>query len=114
MQLILAGHLKKLVLGDVVGAWLVDPVFERPGDWAHGWEVLLALYGYSLQVYADFSGYTDMAKGMAGLLGIALPRQLQLSPTEPLLPLIFGVGGTSRCRSGGKITSTSHWGATAP
>ena len=72
VQLILAGFLKKLVLGDLVGAWLVDPVFERPGDWV-SWEVLLALYGYSLQVYADFSGYTDMAKGMAGLLGIALP-----------------------------------------
>jgi D-alanyl-lipoteichoic acid acyltransferase DltB (MBOAT superfamily) len=36
--------------------------------------ILVALYGYSLQVYADFSGYTDMAQGMAGLLGIQLPR----------------------------------------
>lgn len=76
VQLILAGFLKKLVLGDLVGAWLVDPVFDHPTEWA-SWEVLLALYGYSLQVYADFSGYTDMAKGMAGLLGIALPENFR-------------------------------------
>jgi len=72
VQLILSGFLKKLVLGDLVGAWVVDPAFQHPTEW-HSWEVLVALYGYSLQVYADFSGYTDMAKGMAGLLGITLP-----------------------------------------
>lgn len=70
VRLILGGFLKKLVLGDLVGAWLVDPVFERPAEWV-SWEVMLALYGYSLQVYADFSGYTDMAKGMAGQIGRA-------------------------------------------
>ncbi len=71
--LLVQGMLKKMVLGDMVGAWLVDPVFADPGATA-GPFVLLALYGYSLQVYADFSGYTDMAQGMAGLLGIQLPR----------------------------------------
>ena len=76
VHLILGGFLKKLVLGDLVGAWLVDPVFERPAEWV-SWEVMLALYGYSLQVYADFSGYTDMAKGMAGLLGITLPENFR-------------------------------------
>ena len=76
VRLILGGFLKKLVLGDLVGAWLVDPVFERPAEWV-SWEVMLALYGYSLQVYADFSGYTDMAKGMAGLLGITLPENFR-------------------------------------
>lgn len=76
VQLILSGFLKKLVLGDLVGAWLVDPVFDDPTNWA-SWEILLALYGYSLQVYADFSGYTDMAKGMAGLLGIELPKNFR-------------------------------------
>lgn len=76
VQLILSGFLKKLVLGDLVGAWLVDPVFDHPTEWA-SWEVLIALYGYSLQVYADFSGYTDMAKGMAGLLGIDLPENFR-------------------------------------
>ena len=76
VQRILSGFLKKLLLGDLVGVWLVDPVFDHPGDWA-SWEVLLALYGYSLQVYADFSGYTDMAKGMAGLMGIELPENFR-------------------------------------
>lgn len=71
--LLVQGMLKKMVLGDMVGAWLVDPVFADPGA-TSGPFVLLALYGYSLQVYADFSGYTDMAQGMAGLLGIQLPR----------------------------------------
>ena len=77
VSLILKGFLKKLLLGDLIGAWLVDPVFNHPESWA-SWEVLLALYGYSMQVYADFSGYTDMAKGMAGLLGIQLPENFRL------------------------------------
>ena len=64
--LLVQGMLKKMVLGDMVGAWLVDPVFAEPGA-TSGPFVLLALYGYSLQVYADFSGYTDMAQGMAGV-----------------------------------------------
>ncbi len=86
VQLILSGLLKKVLLGALVGAWIVDPAFDRPGDW-FSWEVLLALYGYSLQVYADFSGYTDMAKGMAGLLGIHLPENFRFpyratSPSE--------------------------------
>ena len=77
VTLILKGFLKKLLLGDLVGTWLVDPVFNHPESWA-SWEVMLALYGYSLQVYADFSGYTDMAKGMSGLLGIHLPENFRL------------------------------------
>ena len=71
--LLVQGMMKKVLLGDVVGTWLVDPAFENPGSTPAAW-ILVALYGYSLQVYADFSGYTDMAQGMAGLLGIHLPR----------------------------------------
>ena len=71
--LLAQGMMKKVLLGDVVGTWLVDPAFENPGSTPAAW-ILVALYGYSLQVYADFSGYTDMAQGMAGLLGIHLPR----------------------------------------
>ena len=76
LQLILNGFLKKVLLGDFIGAWLVDPVFADPTSWSSV-EIWIALYGYSLQVYADFSGYTDMAKGMAGLLGIALPENFK-------------------------------------
>ena len=110
VHLILGGFLKKLVLGDLVGAWLVDPVFERPAEWV-SWEVMLALYGYSLQVYADFSGYTDMATGMAGLLGITLPENFRF-PYRATSPSDFGGGGTSPCRTGGKTTSTSPWAET--
>ena len=73
IQRILTGFLKKVLLGDFIGAWIVDPVFTDPTGWSSV-EIWIALYGYSLQVYADFSGYTDMAKGMAGLLGISLPE----------------------------------------
>ena len=84
---LLSGMLKKLLLGDLLGAWLVDPVFAEPGH-QHGAVILLALYGYSLQVYADFSGYTDMAKGMAGLLGIELPENFNF-PYQARTPAEF-------------------------
>ena len=77
IQRILNGFLKKVMLGDFIGAWIVDPVFAEPLAWSSA-EIWIALYGYSLQVYADFSGYTDMAKGMAGLLGIKLPENFRL------------------------------------
>ena len=76
IQMILTGFLKKILLGDFIGAWIVDPVFAEPAAWSSV-EIWIALYGYSLQVYADFSGYTDMATGMAGLLGIALPENFR-------------------------------------
>ena len=86
VRLITAGFLKKVLLGDLLGSWIVDPVFAEPQVWS-SFEIWMALYGYSLQVYADFSGYTDMAKGMAGLLGINLPENFQFpyrahSPAE--------------------------------
>jgi alginate O-acetyltransferase complex protein AlgI len=87
LALIVSGFLKKLMLGDLLGAWLVDPVFANPEGQA-GWTVWLALYGYSLQVYADFSGYTDMAQGMAGLLGISLPVNFR-SPYRASSPASF-------------------------
>lgn len=70
--LILGGLAKKIVVADVISTRLVDPVFGAPG--AHsGPEVLLAVYGYAVQIYCDFSGYTDMAIGLALLLGIRFP-----------------------------------------
>ena len=60
VMLLVQGMVKKVLLGDVVGTWLVDPAFDDPGSTPAAW-ILVALYGYSLQVYADFSGYTDMA-----------------------------------------------------
>lgn len=69
---IVNGLLKKVWLADYLAVNLVDRVFAQPGSFS-GAENLLALYAYSLQVYADFSGYTDMAIGIALLMGFHLP-----------------------------------------
>jgi len=70
---ILNGLLKKVLLADWIAVNFNDRVFAAPE--AHsGFEVLMAMYGYSLQVYADFSGYTDMAIGVALMMGYRLPQ----------------------------------------
>jgi alginate O-acetyltransferase complex protein AlgI len=69
---ILNGLIKKVWLADYVAVNLVDRVFANPESYS-GFENLLGLYGYSLQVYGDFSGYTDMAIGVALLMGFSLP-----------------------------------------
>jgi D-alanyl-lipoteichoic acid acyltransferase DltB (MBOAT superfamily) len=69
---ILNGLLKKIWLADYVAMNLVDQVFSNPESYS-GFENILSLYGYSLQVYGDFSGYTDMAIGVALLMGFKLP-----------------------------------------
>jgi len=68
---ILTGLLKKIVLADYIATNLVDRVFLNPTSYS-GLEVLLGLYGYSLQVFADFSGYSDIAIGVALLMGFRL------------------------------------------
>jgi D-alanyl-lipoteichoic acid acyltransferase DltB (MBOAT superfamily) len=72
IRLILGGLFKKMVLADVLAASLVDGVFANP-DGATGLETLLAIYGYALQIYGDFSGYSDIAIGIALLLGFRFP-----------------------------------------
>ena len=70
---IINGLLKKFLLADYIAVNFVDRVFDNPGMFS-GLENLLALYGYSLQVYADFSGYTDIAIGIALMMGFTLPK----------------------------------------
>ena len=70
---ILNGLTKKLVLSDYIAVNFCDRVFENPLMFS-GFENLMALFGYSLQVYADFSGYTDIAIGVALLMGFYLPK----------------------------------------
>src|SRR5215211_3368130 len=71
--LIAGGLIKKTVVADELARRVVDPVFNDPV--AHsGAEVLLAIYGFAAQIYCDFSGYTDMAIGLALLLGFQLPQ----------------------------------------
>lgn len=69
---ILNGLAKKIILSDYIAVNFVDRVFTNP-DMYSGFETLWALFGYSLQVYADFSGYTDIATGVAMLMGFYLP-----------------------------------------
>ncbi len=70
--LIINGMIKKVIISDYISLNFVDRVFENPLSYS-GFENLLATYGYSVQIYCDFSGYTDMATGLALLLGFRLP-----------------------------------------
>jgi D-alanyl-lipoteichoic acid acyltransferase DltB (MBOAT superfamily) len=69
---ILNGLLKKIILSDYLAVNFVDRVFNMPNLFT-GFENLSAIFIYSLQVYADFSGYTDIAIGVAMLMGFYLP-----------------------------------------
>jgi D-alanyl-lipoteichoic acid acyltransferase DltB (MBOAT superfamily) len=70
--LIVGGLVKKMVVADMIGTKVVEPVFGTP--LAHnGTETLMAVYGYAVQIYCDFSAYTDMAIGLALLLGFRFP-----------------------------------------
>ncbi|MBN1116212.1 MAG: MBOAT family protein [Bacteroidales bacterium] len=71
--LILKGLTKKMFIGDYLAVNLIDRVFSNPASYS-GFENLSALYSYSLQVYCDFSGYTDIAIGVALLMGFYLPK----------------------------------------
>lgn len=66
--LVLCGLFKKVVISDYISLNFVDRVFEAPLLYT-GVENLLGVYGYALQIYCDFSGYSDMAIGIALLLG---------------------------------------------
>jgi len=66
------GLVKKLLIADYLGENLVNRVFDLPRLYS-GTETLLGAYGYTFQLYYDFSGYTDIALGSALLLGITLP-----------------------------------------
>ncbi len=70
--LILNGFIKKAVISDYISINYVDRIFESPTSYS-GFENLMGIYGYAIQIYCDFSGYTDMAIGLAILLGFQLP-----------------------------------------
>lgn len=69
---ILFGLFKKICIGDALAAALVDPAFNNPGHFS-GVTLLFAVYGYAMQIYCDFSGYSDVAIGAAKVLGFNLP-----------------------------------------
>lgn len=84
---ILNGLFKKMVLSDYLAVNFIDRVFANPLMYT-GFENLSALFAYSLQVYADFSGYTDIAVGVALLMGFHLPKNFN-SPYKAQNPSQF-------------------------
>jgi D-alanyl-lipoteichoic acid acyltransferase DltB (MBOAT superfamily) len=76
LALIGLGLVKKVVIGDSLARSVVDPVFAVPEAYSAP-DVLLAAYGYTAQIYCDFSGYTDMAIGLALLLGYVFPQNFR-------------------------------------
>ena len=71
--LIIIGLIKKAIISDYISLNFVDRVFADPSLYS-GVESLAAIYGYALQIYCDFSGYSDMAIGLALLLGFRFPK----------------------------------------
>jgi D-alanyl-lipoteichoic acid acyltransferase DltB (MBOAT superfamily) len=73
LVLIAVGLVKKLLIADYLAENLVTRVFDTPTLYS-GLETLAAVYGYALQLFYDFSGYTDIALGVGLLLGLKLPE----------------------------------------
>jgi alginate O-acetyltransferase complex protein AlgI len=70
---IATGLTKKIVIGDYLAHAIVNRVFATPERFT-ALEVLLSVYGYAVQIHADFSGYSDVAIGSAALFGYELPE----------------------------------------
>ena len=71
--LILTGLFKKAIISDYIALNFVDRIFDEPLLYS-GFECLMGLYGYALQIYCDFSGYSDMAIGLALMMGFRFPK----------------------------------------
>ena len=85
LALFALGFFKKVAIADCM-AVIADPVFTNPGQYSRA-SVALALLAYTAQIWGDFSGYTDMGRGSAKMLGIHLPENfyspyLARSPSE--------------------------------
>jgi D-alanyl-lipoteichoic acid acyltransferase DltB (MBOAT superfamily) len=71
--LIGGGLIKKMIFADLLATSIVDRVFDNPG--AHSaWEVLIGVYAYAVQIFCDFSAYSEIAIGVALLLGFRFPE----------------------------------------
>ena len=70
---IIIGLIKKAIISDYISLNFVDRIFDEPALYS-GFECLMGIYGYALQIYCDFSGYSDMAIGIALLLGFRFPK----------------------------------------
>ncbi|UZO82589.1 MBOAT family protein [Aquimarina sp. ERC-38] len=70
--MILKGLIKKMIFADFIAVTFLDQIFDMPGMYT-GFTNIMAMIGYSLQIYGDFSGYTDIAIGLSLLMGFKLP-----------------------------------------
>jgi len=82
--LIAVGMFKKVVVSSYLADAIVDPVFRIPSQ-HQSVDTLLGIYGYAIQIYCDFSGYTDMAIGLALLLGFRFPQNFDAPYTAVTL-----------------------------
>ena len=73
---IVVGLFKKIALADTLGVSIVERVFDAPGQFSSV-EVLAGIYGWALQIYLDFSAYSDIAIGSAQVLGFDLPENFR-------------------------------------
>jgi D-alanyl-lipoteichoic acid acyltransferase DltB (MBOAT superfamily) len=76
------GLVKKVMIADYLGRVVVDPAFGVPQAYG-GPDLLFAAYAYAAQIYCDFSGYTDIAIGLALLMGFIFPQNFR-SPYRAL------------------------------
>ncbi len=72
LLLIMGGLFKKAIVSDYISVNFVDRIFDNPHLYS-SFENLAAVYGYAIQIYCDFSGYSDMAIGLGLLMGFRLP-----------------------------------------
>jgi D-alanyl-lipoteichoic acid acyltransferase DltB (MBOAT superfamily) len=84
LWLVAIGLLKKVVISDQLAVNLVDRVFQRPENFS-ALETLAGVYGYAVQIYCDFSGYTDIAIGSALLLGVRFQQNFDAPYTAQSL-----------------------------
>jgi alginate O-acetyltransferase complex protein AlgI len=85
--LIATGLIKKVVFADYLALNLIDRVFDDPTAYS-GAEIMIGLYAYTLQIFCDFSGYTDVARGSALLFGLRLPENFD-RPYQATSPAEF-------------------------
>ncbi|HEY2733218.1 MAG TPA: MBOAT family protein, partial [Polyangiales bacterium] len=85
--LIAIGLIKKIVFADYLAVNLIDRVFDDPSAYTSA-EVMIGLYAYTLQIFCDFSGYTDVARGSGLLFGLRLPENFD-RPYQSASPAEF-------------------------
>lgn len=85
--LIVGGLFKKVIIANYLSTEFVDGVFRVPTDYSSV-DLILAMYAYALQIYCDFSAYTDIAIGVANLLGYEFPQNFNF-PYRALSPQDF-------------------------